>query len=130
MNSTSASMKQYEFIYSLAHEAHRTAPQNTLARTFARRWCYDFKGASQLGQSINAELPKLTSTQASKLITVLRDRSADMVMERIADEPELLKLFGADTNKFWNWMLSKDGIVGIQDDTEMMNVVLAHWNQD
>jgi len=33
----------------------------------------------------------------------------------VANDQSKLALFGENVNKFWNWMLSEDGIVGMDE---------------
>jgi Rad3-related DNA helicase len=115
MNSTSASEQQYTFIRNLIDSAYGKAEDNSFGKVFMKQAKADFRGATGFGKAMSYTLPALTSAQASQLISILRDRSADEILNRVAGDERLLKLFGENVSKFWTWMQSADGIVGMDE---------------
>jgi hypothetical protein len=114
MTTTEMTKDQQQFIYSLMIEMSRkfeTSPSLGLA--FLNQARLDF---NPLFTRIGKPTMKLTSKQASKLIDMLRSAvTPDSVVEAIAGDEKLLKLFGAKANQFWTWMFSAEGVTGLDE---------------
>lgn len=115
MNSTSDTTDQMNYIRSLATQMHQRADDHSFGKVLAKQILNDLRGYTPFGQAMKWQDWTLTSQQASAVIDLLKRNTADELIERIAEDQTQLARFGAHVNKFWNWMLSADGIVGMDE---------------